>query len=69
VNQCQDGWYEWLCTAEFTHNNWVIEVKNKARVLDVTNMIPEVRKLRFKVGGSGQGQVDNEMRIKVNIQT
>jgi len=47
---------------------WSIEVTNKDRVLEVTNIISRSSETEVQeFGGSEQGQVDNEMRIKVNI--
>ena len=44
-----------------------IEVMNKARVLGVTKILSGISET--EVQGSEGGQVDNEMRIKVNIRT
>jgi len=46
-----------------------IEVKNKARVLDNYYYFWKSRNCGSRFGSSGWGWVDNEMRIKVNIQT
>ena len=47
-----------------------VEVKNKARSLEVTRIISRSLEQRFEVqGGSRWGQVDNERGIKVDIRT